>query len=566
MKRLIKLISAILCCAILLQIPVTAYGTETEEVTEYVVPIVSNESSKTYVTLCEFEDRYFLGFEDIADFTRSTLEEDDNVITLYHGVREIKIEKATGNVTDTIVGIVEQGDMVEYGEIPVLEHNGSYYCEAIPLLLCLGASCAINEDGKLEILMPSYTIYEAILPEYWTWYEDVGELYGGEEGVENAITCALISDIFDFVGGEGIFANFDDHIENACYEIVDIDVMEYSSVQGEVIERNQKINSFFSSLDASKTVGAEAANYYVDFYLETQILESEAKWLKSYKAGDLEEASQLSKQINQQVYEQSKLKSNAQYADDIAGALMLAVDTAVTSYSIMQYDDDSRNLFRRTINDEIIDKSGYSISCKNVTDQITKDLNSNAAIIGSTAADKVTDYIMDEASAKGVEGALTMFTSNAGLYTAAMQIGGMVASLILTDVNQAFSADLNAIILGSFQYDVLELLRNYTINDGEQNDYLDEDSFENIKNLFMLYYRTAIAFNENYAVAIEAFDVDNGQTRAGLRRDIADRFAEYLYRITNCAMAPLVNDSIFEQAVITESWVSEAAIESLEKN
>lgn len=559
MKRLIKLISVVLCCAVLFQIPVTVYGTEIEEVTEYQIPIVSNESSKGYVTLCEFEGRYFLSFEDIKDFTRSTLEEDDSTVTLRHGIREIKIEKATGSITDTMVGIVEQGDMVEYGKIPVLAHNGSYYCEAIPMLLCLGAACGINEDGKLEILMPSYTIYEAILPEYWTWYDDVDELYGGEEGVKNAITCALISDIFDFAHGEGFFASFDDHIENACYEIVDIDVMEYSSVQGEAIERNQKINSFFISLDAVKTFGIEAMNYYIDFFLDADILNNEVKWLRNYHAGNLEEASKLSKQINQQVYDQSKLKFNTQTADDISSALLLAVDTAVTSYNLMQYDDDSRNIFKRTINDEIIDKAQYNFACKNVTDRITKDLSSNAAIVGSTAADKVTDFVIEEAFKKGLEGALSMFSTNAGLYTAAAQIGGMVSSLVLADVNQAFSADLNAIILGSFQHDALELLRRYTINVGEQNDYLDKDSFENIRNLFMLYYRTSIAFNENYAVAVEKFDVQHGQTRAELRRGIADRFANYLYRITNCAMVPLVNGSIFEQEVITQNWISEAA-------
>ena len=128
MKLLNKAIAYALCLALILNMSTVAYGTErnnnTDEFRSYTVNISSNESSTSSVVFSEFEGKYYLALDDIKDFTRCTLTEDTESITLTHGLREIVINKSSGQMMDS--------GMVNQGNISLLNYNGMYLCEGIP--------------------------------------------------------------------------------------------------------------------------------------------------------------------------------------------------------------------------------------------------------------------------------------------------------------------------------------------------------------------------------------------------------------------------------------------------
>lgn len=243
MKFLNKAVSLLLCIALVFNLSVVAYSAEVtnnaENIHKYFIPVVSNEYSKKYVAVYENNGIFYLTLDDIKEFTRCTLREDDNTVTLTHGTREIVIEKSTGHMIDS--------DVVDQGYISLIEYDGKYLCEAIPMLVYLGATCSIKDGVKLEVLMPVYTLWESIMPDYLDYYFNVNELYGGEDNVKISLICDIIADVLDGVSGHGLFANADMHLEDALYEILNVDMMKYSSVQEATAVRNQKMNDFLSS-------------------------------------------------------------------------------------------------------------------------------------------------------------------------------------------------------------------------------------------------------------------------------------------------------------------------------
>ena len=115
------------------------------------------------------------------------------------------------------------------------------------MLMYLGAACTLKDDKALEVLMPSITIWESIMPDYLDYYFDIKKLYGGEENIKFSLACDIIADVLDGVSGHGLFADADTHLEDALYEILNVDMMKYESVQESNAEQNQDLNNFLSS-------------------------------------------------------------------------------------------------------------------------------------------------------------------------------------------------------------------------------------------------------------------------------------------------------------------------------
>lgn len=226
---------------------------------------------------------------------------------------------------------------------------------------------------------------------------------------------------------------------------------------------------------------------------------------------------------------------------------MIGLDAAIMSYNLLQYDDDTRNLFSRTINEKIFEYTGYNdISWKNVTDKITRDLSSNESIVYTSICDSVVNYIGDELSENGAKALLSKFTSKANIYVLAMQIGTFIASLINYDLNQAFSADMNAIYLGTIINDMAILLSSMLVNERDEYHFSSIETLTYLKDMFTLYYRTIIAFSENIALSIEEFGGKNKDEvvewfsgKSG--NSVSNYAAGYLYNITNCKIVPIVN-------------------------
>ena len=545
--------------------------TDSEDIQVYSVPIISNEYNGSHVTFYGVGGKYYLSFDDIKELARFELEETDTTITLTQGLRELVIEKSSGHLVDC--------DFVDQGNIDIIQYDGKYLCEGIPMLMYLGAACALKENQVLEVMMPTITIWESIMPDYLDYYFNITELYAGEDNVKISLACDIIADVLDGVSGHGLFANGDTHLEDALYEILNVDMMKYESVQESITAQNQSVNEFLTSeglsafLDGSSSGRdsvSELLDYYADFYLDGEILKNEIRWQRSYSAGDLDSASSLSKEINQQVYEQSAIKANLANADNIGDALdlgMVALDTAITSYKLMQYDDDTRNLFSRTLNEEIFRYAGYDdISWNNISDKISKNLSSNESIVQSAALNSVVDYMSDEITEKGVQTVLSTLTSKANIYVAATQLATFVASLINYNTNQAFSADMNAIWLSTVQYDIAQLTSRMLVKERDEYHFSDVESLTKLKDMFTLYYRTIIAFSENIAVSVDKFGGKNKsdwmQFFSGTSgKSVSNYAAIYLYRITNCTVVPIVEYASLSDQLLETEWISQFKME-----
>lgn len=599
MKFLNKVIACILCFTLILNLSTVAYGTESvnspNEIHSYTVKVTSNEYSEpskvtsneyseTSVTFYEFEGKYYLALDDIKDFTRCTLTEDTETITLTHGLRELVINKSTGQMVDS--------GMVDQGNISLLNYNGIYLCEGIPMLQYLGAMCSIRNE-KIEIIMPSFTIWESIMPDYLDYCFNINELYGGEDNVKKSLILDIIADVLDGVSGHGLMANADMHLEDALYEILNVDMMKYLNAQDTATTLNQKINNFLSSAafntaldtgDNTYDAVYEALDYYVKFYVSGK---NDILLDMMTQTDDLEYASDLASQIQKQVYSQSAAKANlksAKTAQSFMDVGMLAFDTAITSYSMMQYDDDTRNLFARTINQEMFEYADYyDITWNNVSDKISNTLKStqsivaNAAIenvsefavkkVSESAVKKVSEFAVKKVTEKGAKSALSAFTSKVNIYATAVQIGSFVASLINYESNQAFSADMNAIWLSAVQYDIAMLASSLLVKERDEFHFSSIESLEKLKDMFTLYYRTTIAFSENIAKSIKEFGSKSDQElverfSSTTKNSVANYAAAYLYRITNCSIVPIVEFSTISDNIITYDWISHSHTET----
>lgn len=575
MRFLNKAAALLVCIAILLNLSAIAYGAEVaddgDRIRPHVIRVTGNEYRSPYVTVYEYDGKYYLDLKDIGAFTRSTVTEDAGSLTLTQGIREIVIDKETGHMTDC--GAVDQGN------IPLLYHDGMYLCEGVPMLRYLGAACSMHEPLGFEVMMPMYTIWESIMPDYTRLYFDIYELYGGETAVNISLVCDILADVFDGISGYGLLGSYELHMRDALYDALNVDMMKYASVRQLAAAENQKINDFLTSdlysallSGGEKTVDAayEALDYYAGFYLNTQFWKNSYLEKLYYEAGDLDKAAELGSLVNKQVYTQSVMQADLKPAKTnktILSAGMLALDTAVTSYGLMQYDDDTKNLFARTINDDMFAYTGYAgVAWKDISDNITDTLKSTESIVAHTAAEKITRATVEKVAEGGIAHVVSGFTSAANYYVAAAQLGLFLGSALNYSSNQAFSADLNALLLNEAHFDVA-MMASQLIVDSQKDDRLaSTEHLNRLKDMFTLYYRMSISFAENIAISIDEFGGRSNQKwvdwfASTEEASVANDAAAYLYRITNCVLVPAVPYSTIADDVLTGEWLRQNSVD-----
>jgi hypothetical protein len=576
MKLQNRVVAFLLCISMFVVcFPISTYAAEEandQDVKIYSVPIISNVYTGGSVDFYEYKGKYYLDVQVIKELTRCTVEEADSIIKMVHGIREIEINKSDGHMVDSAVK--------DQGNIPFVTYNGKYLCEGIPMLSYLGAGCNIR-NNSLEVLMPTITIWESIMPDYLDYIFNAVELYGGENNVKISLICDILSDILNGAGGHGLFADGDTHLEEALYEILDVNIIKYGSVQETMSAQNQDINDFMSSdalmnvleagTDAHDTV-KKTVDYYANFFLESEIYKNEALWTNSFNAGNWDECSKLSTEINKEVYEQSVLQSNLGKGRGVSEFLdvgMLALDTAVTSYSLMKYDEDTKTLFSKNINRDIFTYADYNnISWNNVSDRITRNLSSNSSIVKSTAIKNIKDFAIDKGTEMGAKGALSFFTTKANIYVAATKLAVFLTSLAFLDLHKAYSADMNAIWLSTVQFDIAQLATRALLKSGEDERFENIESMEKLRNLMALYYRTTIAFSENFAISLDEFGGKNKAEWVSWFSDkngnsVSNYMAAYLYRITNCTIVPFVDYAGLSDALIKADWIKDFERKSL---
>lgn len=549
MKYLNRIVSLFLCCTILFNsvkiVDAAVPSINTDDIQIYSVPVRSNECSDLEnVTFYGYDEKYYLAVQDIADLARFRLEEQETELVLTQGVRKITIEKDTGHMTDI--------NSIDQGEIDMLEYNGKWLCEGVPMLQYLGAECNLKDD-KFDILMPSFTIWESIMTNFTNYYVDMVELAGGEFSYRlqyflDVFVNNILAPLLNSGTGHGFLAMEDDYYEAALYEILDVEINGYDNVQTAGAEEKKKINDFISECLEGGSLTYDAAyemiDYYGKYYFDNMISELNALRQSNYRTGNSELISKLSSEIKDQTYKKSIMKMDMTTSKITFDVGIVALDAAYTSYELMKYDDDTKNLFARTINEDIIKYTEYEeLEWKDIADKITRVLEDNMAIAEEAICDSISDYTSNTIQEQGIEYAISQFTTKAGLYALAVQFGGLISSAIFHDEYEAFEADMNAIFLSVIQNDVLELASRMVTKMDDQA-LADNKFLVNLKDVFLLYYRTIIAFTENIIISTEEFSMKEGKKEVLEYFEAVGNYAAgYLYNMTNCKIVPIVNYS-----------------------
>lgn len=552
-RRFLAIVLSIVLCPTLFAVDCKAVEIiDMDNVVSYSIPLISNESNAEFIDIYEIDEGYYLNLRDIAMLTRCKYEEYDEMVILTHGTRKLEINVETCVMNDS--------DIRDQGTINLKRIDNAYLCEAVPMLLYLGADCSINEEtGCFQVLMPMITFWEAFMPDYLHYHFNTEEWLGSKEDVEKALFCDILADLIDVTNGHGLYAT-DQHYEDALYDILDVDLYSYESVQRIVENETNKLDEFLKSdrfstcFSQGVNIGQELFNGYADYYMTGKIAVENVNETYQYLQGNYEVASEIGQKINLNVCKQLDLQN---IGKDAVGMSAMALDTAYNVYNLMRYDQESRTLFSKCITDDIEEATGYDVTyLQEMTDKISDDIKTDQSIVSSVIIDEITEWTCSEIRDRGIELAISAFEGG-NIYVFATKLGVLLAEIPLRNSINAFSDHMDMLWLAATQTDIAQLATRYMmimVEDGAGN----IGDMEIVKNLMSLYYRTTIAFCENAIVSCEEFGNMKTKTQiCAYFEQVENYMAEYLYLMTNCTIVPIVdynslNDDILNVTIVNE--------------
>lgn len=562
-----KWISVALAVIFIFSAVPTGFASESatdEHVDYYQVPVFGSEYSNETTAIYGIEGKYYISISDAAMFTRFLYDENDSEIILSQGVRGISINKATGHLVDC--------DIVDQGNIVLKYYEGRYLCEAIPMLTYLGADISIIEDRALLIVMPNTTLWEALMPDYTDYYFNVAELYGGKNQVCFSLAIDILADLLNGINWHEAPDYTGARIEAALTEILKVDMMKYSTAKTNAANQNQKNNSFIDNesyqelFDTSVDLYDQltsAAELYKSTVYYAKITRNDKLWRKYLLQGNIEDAVDLFRETSDQINDSIATENNLQIADNmglILGASKVAFDTVVTSIDMMNYDADTKFLLKNCINSQICDYTGYDVQWINEATRLSDKLSSNASIITSAAFDNLADFAVDLAIDKGILAAVEAFSASANIYMTALSLSQFITSILYHDLFEAYNADMNAIWLSVIQYDIASMASIMLLKERDEYRFQNKESLEKLRDMFALYYRTTIAFCENFSTQLEEFggrdknywtDRFSGTDSASYANTVAD----YLWKITDCTVNPIPYYSTLNDNVLSDEFI-----------
>ncbi len=553
-KRILAVFLSIVLFLVFFSIDSKAIEVEDiDNVVSYIVPLISNETKADSINIYEINDEYYLDLKDIAVLTRCAYKEKNGVILLTHGTRELEINVETCVMNDS--GIKDQGT------IKLKKVDNSYLCEAVPMLLYLGADCSIDGDtGCFQVLMPMITFWEAFMPDYLAYHFNTEDWLGSKKNVEISLYCDILIDLMDVTNGHGLYAT-DQHYEDALYDILDVDLYSYESVQRIVEIETNKLDNFLKSdrfsnfFSQELNIGQELFNGYADYYMTGKVAVGNVNETYQYLQGNYGTASEIGHQINLNVCKQIDLQN---VGKDAVGISAMALDTAYNVYNLMRYDQESRILFSSCITDDVEEFTGYNVEyLQEIADRISADIKTDQSIIASTINDEITEWACSEIKDRSIEFAASAFEGG-NIYVFATKLGTLLAEIPLRSSIDAYSDDMDMFWLASTQTDIAQLATRYILITIEDEEASDIEHMLMVKNLMALYYRTTIAFCENARASCEEFG--NMKTKAqtcAYFEQVENYMAEYLYLMTNCTIVPIadynsLNDDILNASAIKE--------------
>ncbi len=559
-----KLISCFLAFVFVLSvIPFGAVSAAGSDDSAFRLPVHGSEYSSESMRFFEIAGRFYIDLEDAARLTRFAFSEDNEKITLTQGVRTVAIEKASGHMTDC--GVVDQGI------IAIPKRGGRYLCEAIPMLVYLGANVSIRNDRVLSVNMPNSTIWEALMPEYFDYCFDPESLFGGRFYSSVNLGLDIISGWLDsFLDGFSLYEAthyLRARYEAALKEAMEVRAVEYSKASDVIADDNLKANTYIGSelvsdmvdlsADAVET-SAELAELYLDETVIPYIGNAMKNLSEVLSKSDLKTVECTAQEMVDQLKTGIEVTELTATMVEVGSAI---VDAVLVSLKMMGYEADAVCALRNSASDELCSAIGYEPPWKQAAEHLSGVLENNEEIIVSNCTSEMADFVLDSAVSDGIDVIISLFVSGAGVFTLARGISRIVASFLIKDSLEAYEADMNAMFLRREQNDMAVMVDTLWSKARDEDRYGSADSLKALKDMFGLYYRTSIALFENYAVSLKEFNGASGAARAEVfaGRDTdsyANTMAEYLQKLTNCSAEPIPRFSSLRDDLLSTGFMA----------
>ena len=558
----------------------------------YNLNIFSNVCDITSSEIYEHDSKFYMSIEDIAALARFSLNtevgESSEDFILTQGVRVIRIQKETGFLIDHAYYIHCSNSyehIIEETNIPFLMIDSQYYYECVPLLTYLGAECRVSELGGLIVTMPAYTLWEAIAPNMEKYWRDTNITNQSVEekqwSIRINVANDLLGDVWSIPEKWGDTYKTGEYLEQSLYEILDVNVMSFDSVQKLIGEENKATND---NVEALLTANETLFDTY-----------GALKGLGDYgKAFDA-------------------FGETVSDVDSVNFSFVMAtLDSFYTIDHRINYDEHTKNCFANVLNDDVmeylneyyVDSSGFtkteveeeleklnemfsfwnfrnftfadigfSPHWKDEALEISKILNDSEKITEDVLWDKYTSAANEIIMKSGAETAIAMLT-NIGTESVIGGLGGTVAPFallsysLMTDVAlkdsfDASKSDIYSYCLSDMQYDILEPLTFVSMDVVCDDECKDIKKMEIMKDMIALYYRITIAFSQNNAKAIEEYGFGKTKREQAVAHynQVAETLAVYLYKITNCTVSEIPDYNELSDSIMTEEWMEQFAPE-----
>lgn len=446
----------------------------------YNLQIISNEISQNFIVGYLYDNELFVSIDDICKLTRSNYKTSNQQITIFQGIREIKID-------------LEQ-NKIKFGnqttEFIVKSYNNKILIKPHALLCLLGAEFNYNKsNNSLFVLMPSITIYEAIQPELYSrchYY-----IYDNDEfNTIIRMSASCFSDlVFDGYGNFFTkipdilnFHGADSYIDNALIEISKVDIYDYNilekSINNNLKRRNETIDRLKNISDYAENINS-ISSVYTDILKE--VIGNSDTFL-------------------------NKLVKELSLANDIVEWLAVAKSTEEK----LNYNIDSFELIGKVLTKYNIGEIQNSDTLIKRADFISNTLSSRGATYLNSTKEQLKNKLYDTTIKALAENTSTKNIGNStsinelSLFLMSFEIGANVTKMLMKDEFQAWDSDINAIVISEIQNIMFDVIKqSYDMNKSE-----GFSNYEHVNGLIdsiNLYNRITIAMFSNLKKSNDEF-------------------------------------------------------------
>ena len=459
----------------------------------YKLLTVSTELPAQELTVYKIDDKWYMSIYDIGHLSRFTVNVGDDGIHMEQGLREITLDPQQQTIEE-IWG--------ENGHMEMIPYASTWLLEAVPALTYLGAECKYA-DGVFICSMPMYTFWEIWDENIQDYQMNLYELYGGEAGVNAALTCDIIMDMIFGQGLSGMYQGASAYVADALDEIMKVNILNRDSVTEEYESMAQKAASAYSlsKLEDMKRSDAVEAAYTSEAWQKLEPLMDQGKAAK--KGIDLLECiDDWRKKAEKNMALKDALQKDPaeKKADYRIRTLQILNEIICSSMVYDSYDKRTRALLKQTFSEESLSQVGFDrlqIYSIDLIDQYCASRDSLPAILVTESGKAVAEELMDfwiENAAKYLD---TWITNGwCGVYTTAWDLGVVVARVFNSDTIEAASGEMKAMFISTLQEDIYKILYA-SVRQMNQEGGKNRAVNEQLLNAANLFTRTTVAFCDN---------------------------------------------------------------------